>query len=892
MNNNKNLKENNISEKNVILKKRSYKEMAIENKQKREIEKLKFIDKTEKYITKKKKEKILSRFENIPKEYKSRWDMEEKSDLYNKSKSSKKKSILKPILSNWDKPQNYSNSELKHEISTPLTIHSTKNTKIQQEENFLQDLTKEQLEIYQKEIEIEKRNRYITDKELDDLLPDEGFEIIKPPVGYKQMKITRNMNNNKNPFDKENEEKTYTIPELNQMGKELPAMTQNDLKYFGSLLSLEKNRKLTSKEKKERKILSLLLKIKNGTSTIRKEALKEITEQAQNFGAELLFNRIIPLLLDSSLDLYEKHLIIKVLNRIIYKLDDKIRPYLNKLLALVQPMLTEEDYFIRLEGRELISNISKAAGLSNFIMAIRNDLDNPNDSVRDITAQAFSIGANALTLPAVMPFIKAVCKSRKSWEARHTGCKIVFHIAKLMGCGILPHLKGLINCIEMCLCDDNKRVRIASALSLASLANSSKPFGIEAFDSVLKRLWDGMKIYRGREFAAFLKAMGNLIPLMDDLHSKEYTRLIVNVLLKEFSTPEDDMKKIILQVIYQSIEKGGIDPEFIRDKILEPFWENFWTRRLVLDRGASFRLIDATVSIAGKIGCSDVIKKLTFNLKEDNEMFRKITMITLQKIIEMYGVDDISLRLEEILVDAAIFAFYQQVNDEDNAVLKGFSSIIKGLGVRSKKYLPQIVANICARSKIPSNRLRQQAADLVVNLAEVIYDCEEYKLLLTLSNVLYENLGEEYPEVLGSILKGIKSIIKVIGIEKITPPISELLPSLTPILKNRHEKVQKNLVDLIGLIADHGGENIEPREWIRICVDLLDLLKAPKKKHPPFRHQHLRLHSSGHRATRRPSHSHKQPQSSRPSNESLYNNSNSCCCRNMWVFHSFTSFNE
>jgi hypothetical protein len=51
--------------------------------------------------------------------------------------------------------------------------------------------------------------------------------------------------------------------------------------------------------------------------------------------------------------------------------------------------------------------------------------------------------------------------------------------------------------------------------------------------------------------------------------------------------------------------------------------------------------------------------------------------------------------------------------------------------------------------------------------------------------VLYEYLGEEYPEVLGSILGALKAIVNVIGMTRMTPPIKELLPRLTPVLKNR-----------------------------------------------------------------------------------------------------------
>ncbi len=95
--------------------------------------------------------------------------------------------------------------------------------------------------------------------------------------------------------------------------------------------------------------------------------------------------------------------------------------------------------------------------------------------------------------------------------------------------------------------------------------------------------------------------------------------------------------------------------------------------------------------------------------------------------------------------------------------------------------------------------------------------------------VLYEYLGEEYPEVLGSILGALKGIVNVIGMTKMTPPIKELLPRLTPILKNRHEKVQENCIDLVGRIADRGASFVPAREWMRICFELLDMLRAHKK---------------------------------------------------------------
>lgn len=52
---------------------------------------------------------------------------------------------------------------------------------------------------------------------------------------------------------------------------------------------------------------------------------------------------------------------------------------------------------------------------------------------------------------------------------------------------------------------------------------------------------------------------------------------------------------------------------------------------------------------------------------------------------------------------------------------------------------------------------------------------------------------------------------------------------MTPILRNRHEKVQEASINLIGRIADRGAEFVPAREWMRICFELLDLLRAHKK---------------------------------------------------------------
>jgi splicing factor 3B subunit 1 len=120
-----------------------------------------------------------------------------------------------------------------------------------------------------------------------------------------------------------------------------------------------------------RRISLLLLKIKSGAPPMRKTALRQITDKAREFGAGPLFNQILPLLMSPTLEDQERHLLVKVIDRILYKLDDLVRPYVHKILVVIEPLLIDEDYYARVEGREIISNLSKAAGLATMIATMR-----------------------------------------------------------------------------------------------------------------------------------------------------------------------------------------------------------------------------------------------------------------------------------------------------------------------------------------------------------------------------------------------------------------------------------------------------------------------------------------------------------------------------------------
>ncbi|KAI4134740.1 MAG: hypothetical protein LQ347_001264 [Umbilicaria vellea] len=690
--------------------------------------------------------------------------------------------------------------------------------------------------------DISSRNAPLSDEELDLMLPTEGYKVLDPPPGYAPIRTpARKLMSTPAPIASTTGFGGFMMQEpenARAMGKQLPTeipgvgdlqfFKAEDMAYFGKLVDGGDENTMSVEELKERKIMRLLLKVKNGTPPMRKTALRQLTDNARQFGAGPLFNQILPLLMEKTLEDQERHLLVKVIDRVLYKLDDLVRPYVHKILVVIEPLLIDQDYYARVEGREIISNLSKAAGLAHMISTMRPDIDHVDEYVRNTTARAFAVVASALGIPALLPFLRAVCRSKKSWQARHTGVKIVQQIPILMGCAILPHLKGLVECIGGNLSDEQAKVRTVTSLAIAALAEAANPYGIESFDDILNPLWTGARKQRGKGLAGFLKAVGYIIPLMDEEYANYYTSQIMEILLREFSSPDEEMKKVVLKVVSQCAGTDGVTAGYLKEHVLSEFFKSFWVRRMALDKRNYRQVVETTVDLGQKVGVGEIVERIVNNLKDESEAYRKMTLETVEKVIASLGAADIGERLEERLIDGVLHSFQEQ-SVEDIVMLNGFGTVVNALGTRCKPYLPQIVSTILWRLNNKSATVRQQAADLISRIAMVMKQCGEDALMGKLGIVLYEYLGEEYPEVLGSILGALRSIVTVVGINSMQPPIKDLLPRLTPILRNRHEKVQENTIDLVGRIADRGPESVNAREWMRICFELLDMLKAHKK---------------------------------------------------------------
>ena len=681
--------------------------------------------------------------------------------------------------------------------------------------------------------DIIERNKPLTDEDINNILPgeEEGYSIIPVPESYKN--ILNNYYENKNINNENN---------INEEEIKTNNINNNNINILNSinLTELEENideSKLTQDEIKQRNVLTLILKIKNGLPNIRKNASRQITEKAKEYGAELILSQLLPLIISPTIDDYERHLLIKLLNKLLFKLDYLIRPYSHKILNSVLPLLNDENNFNRNEGKLIISNLSKAAGLSTMISILRPDLDNPDEGIRNLTAKAFAVISMALGLKSVMPFIKAVNETKKSLYAKETGIKIIQQVSILMGNGILPYLKNFVDIIYNNLKSENQKIRTLTGLTLSCLAESSFPYGIDAFGKCISLLFEGLKQFKGKNLLSYFRALGNIILLMDNELAVRSSKLLIPMLKKNFNSNEENFKKVVLIVLKNCLSLDGIESLYVKNEIFDEFFNNFWNRRVSLDKKNYKLVINATIEIAKKISGNDVINKILIFLKDENEIFRKMTMECLTMILLQCGVTDIDKTNEKLLIDGMLFNLTEQTfneeeintNKKDSIFLNFLETLISKLENRVKPYLNDIVNTIQFRFSNKNPLIRKQSADIITKLSKSLQNNAEVTLLQKLCVILNENMGEEFPEVLASILKAMYNIINCLGLENTIPPIKDIFPKFTPILKNHNENVEINVIKLIGLVANNGASYVSPKEWMRICFDLLEFLRANRK---------------------------------------------------------------
>lgn len=125
---------------------------------------------------------------------------------------------------------------------------------------------------------------------------------------------------------------------------ELPPLKPMDHSYFRELLSGYKepyyyhnDEEARLMKKNKRKVLRLLLEIKNGMPSRRVAAAKRLVDNVRDFvvPASCTCSGFFPLLIHPSLEDEELHLLLEVFNRVLVKLDDLVRPVVRGIVEWV-----------------------------------------------------------------------------------------------------------------------------------------------------------------------------------------------------------------------------------------------------------------------------------------------------------------------------------------------------------------------------------------------------------------------------------------------------------------------------------------------------------------------------------------------------------------------------
>ncbi|CCH60465.1 hypothetical protein TBLA_0C06730 [Henningerozyma blattae CBS 6284] len=636
-----------------------------------------------------------------------------------------------------------------------------------------------------------------------------------------------------------------------QLPHDIQFLSPLDISFFRPILKKEEaatsdevNQKDASKDisSEEIRFLKIFLRIKNGKQATRKLAWKNLhsflTNNLQLEKLNLIITIMVNYLLSNNVTDLDRHTTLKMLTKILFILNANIKPFTGDILDILAPLLLNKDKYIESMVVEILKTLSINVGTSTIIKIIKDDFEENDEVLRLNASKIMAIltltmpsNSNDSNLSTLLPLINTIANSQDSWKARQSGIRIIQYVLKFnnSSTSLLPNLNAIIECFYKNLQDSHIQNRILSANTLSILAKNCYPYGIESFNPVLELIWKGIRNYRGKLLSSFLRCLANIIPLMDSSYSSFYSKQLILIIKRELNTPDDDMKMTILLLLQNLIPISNITQDILLDDILPQFFEFFWIRRISLDKTLVNLVIYSTVKLATKIDPQIILENLLLPMRDDSESLRIMSIRAMNKVLRLDLNSSLNERLRTRMIDTLLIAFQDQTLNNDRSIFNCFKTVCKCLKKDIQPFLPPIISIILNNLKHKNPQNRQNSADLCTILIPSIKICEEFQTLNKLSVILFESLNEIYPDTLGSIIIALNEMV-ICNTMNTEPPVSTILPTLTSILRNSHVKVQLNTIRIISNIAQLSPDTIPHKEWLRICFQLLDLLKSVNKK--------------------------------------------------------------
>jgi splicing factor 3B subunit 1 len=663
--------------------------------------------------------------------------------------------------------------------------------------------------------EMKKRNRYMLSDEIDAMLPP-GFAIVAPPQDYVPIRNPESNPNAENYVDIDYEallkgrnagNRRYTIPD--SLGEGMPAMEPDDAPVFEVLLQYPTEADVPTKaELLHWHAMRSLFKLKNGDTEQRRTGMKSLIERCRQTGAELIFKDIFTVWTADILNPQQRHYYVKLIERLLFTLGESVVGQVRGILQAMSPLLSDVENYTRQEGKEVIRSLATAVGITPILRELRSDIDSENESIRSATAKILAIVGEALGLDKILRVLKGMCHAKQSWLARHTGVRTIYEVSLLMHAAVKRHLPELIVCITPCVRDAHPKVNADTGFTLAALADAVAPFGIEYFNPLISHIREECLHSRGKSLAAYIRAIGSLIPLMDSKDATAWATDLLRIVERHFTTPEEELRRIIVKVVQQCVKSDGVSAQLVKETILQSFFTNLWVRRMAVDKKNYLPLTYTTVAMAKKLGGSVVLDHLIPDMKDTNEAFQRMVLLTVRDIIQTNGTDHLFDKTIQLLVDGAIQAIQSDEEGRTKAIVDSVTTIFKSLGPRLKPYLPQIIPLLKARlENRVKDEIRKQSALIFTNFAPVLSEFVTPAVLIDLGGFVLSKIDtEENALTLAALLKTLRVFMELVPIGQFQPSLDDIAQKMTVTLRNPDHLVQERCVQVIELIATQVAE--------------------------------------------------------------------------------------
>lgn len=704
----------------------------------------------------------------------------------------------------------------------------------------------------QLEREWRAKNKRLTAEFLDSVVPSEYFSVVSVPADYNPpMPEEPNFYEaavrlvgdsafftggqgeaaaaaDGDPQQQQQQPVMYDIPD--NLGDGMPAMRPEDAPVFVELLRFHGVDPIPDESLPSYLLMRSLFRIKNGDTGQRRAGTRYLLGKCHAFGSTLILQRIFTIWTANIMDLEEQHRFIDLIKALIAQLGKEVRGSTREVVHLLEPLLSSPQPVLREDGKQALILLTRVVGFPSVFDAIKVDFAHQEGVVRRHTAKVAAIVGYATSPEELLAALVDMSYSPLPF-ARQTSARVLTDLATLAGHGVMAVLPDMVAILER-LIRDEKRVRRDAAGAVAAIAEAVAPYGIEELEPLVDVVTDVCRKGLGSSAAPFLHAFGALVPLMSPYDAQQRTAAMMPTLVGQFNTPEDEYRRVLLRVVERCVAADGVTPPFIRDVVLDPFFEGFWrVRRVAGDRRTAHLLVETTFELARKLGSVDVLLRLVPEMKDENDKFQGMVINAVRSVVEVAGTAACGEALVVALLDGAIAAVRQDELGMRKNVMLCLATVCNSLGARLKPYLKQIFDLVNRRRESREAPMRAHAAELVTHIAHTVVVADGTFFLQDLGRSLYERLEDDDAYALAANLRATRAILSELGAQKYKPSVRELLKKLTFAIKNRQSVVQANAIALVEDIAASHDEEVDAIHLYELATKgLFELLDSERRE--------------------------------------------------------------